>query len=159
MPVQILWINMTTAVFLGMTLTFEPKEPDLMARPPRDPKQSFLTRDLLRRMVLVGCAMLLGAFGRIPTSSGWNKNPATMKPWPEFFARCIPSREQQGFSDLRSSRASPMLGKTSWGGSERVSFPSTRPLPPLFWAWWMPSARFFSYSRPRKAKGTGITRT
>lgn len=63
LPVQILWINMTTAVFLGMTLTFEPKEPDLMARPPRDPKQSFLTRDLLRRMVLVGCAMLLGAFG------------------------------------------------------------------------------------------------
>jgi Ca2+-transporting ATPase len=63
LPVQILWINMTTAVLLGMTLTFEPKEPDLMDRPPRDPKQSFLTRDLLRRMVIVGVLMLLGAFG------------------------------------------------------------------------------------------------
>ncbi len=62
LPVQILWINMTTAILLGMTLTFEPKEPDLMERPPRDPKQSFLTRDLLRRMILVGCSMLLGAF-------------------------------------------------------------------------------------------------
>lgn len=63
LPVQILWINMTTAVLLGMTLTFEPKEPDLMDRPPRDPKQSFLTHDLLRRMLLVGFAMLAGAFG------------------------------------------------------------------------------------------------
>ena len=63
LPVQILWINMTTAVLLGMTLTFEPKEPDLMDRPPRDPGQSFLTVDLLRRMVMVGLAMLAGAFG------------------------------------------------------------------------------------------------
>ena len=63
LPVQILWINMTTAVFLGMMLTFEPKEPDLMRRPPRDPRQSFLTLDLIRRMVLVGLAMLAGAFG------------------------------------------------------------------------------------------------
>jgi cation-transporting P-type ATPase F len=63
LPVQILWINMTTAVLLGMTLTFEPKEPDLMERPPRNPKESFLNRELLRRMVMVGLAMLAGAFG------------------------------------------------------------------------------------------------
>ncbi len=63
LPVQILWINMTTAVFLGMMLTFEPKEADLMRRPPRNPQQSFLTRDLVRRMVMVGVAMLVGAFG------------------------------------------------------------------------------------------------
>lgn len=62
LPVQILWINMTTAVLLGMTLTFEPKEPDLLNRPPRDPRQSFLTRDLLRRMIMVGLLMLVGAF-------------------------------------------------------------------------------------------------
>lgn len=43
-------------------LTFEPKEPDLMQRPPRDPKQSFLNFELLRRMVIVGIAMLIGAF-------------------------------------------------------------------------------------------------
>ena len=38
LPVQILWINMTTAVLLGLMLVFEPKEPGLMARPPRDPQ-------------------------------------------------------------------------------------------------------------------------
>ncbi len=34
LPVQILWINMTTAVLLGLMLAFEPKEPDIMRRPP-----------------------------------------------------------------------------------------------------------------------------
>jgi cation-transporting P-type ATPase F len=34
LPVQLLWINMTTAVFLGLMLAMEPKEPGLMARPP-----------------------------------------------------------------------------------------------------------------------------
>ncbi len=63
LPVQILWINMTTAVLLGIWLTFEPKEPDIMKRPPRDPKQSLLTQPLVVRMVLVGVVMLVGAFG------------------------------------------------------------------------------------------------
>ena len=38
LPVQLLWINMTTAVLLGLMLVFEPKERDLMRRPPRDPQ-------------------------------------------------------------------------------------------------------------------------
>jgi magnesium-transporting ATPase (P-type) len=36
---QILWVNMTTAVALDLTLAFEPGEADLMSRPPRDPAQ------------------------------------------------------------------------------------------------------------------------
>lgn len=62
LPVQILWINMTTAVLLGLMLTFEPKETDLMARPPRDPRQSFLDRRLIRRIVLVSIALLAASF-------------------------------------------------------------------------------------------------
>jgi cation-transporting ATPase F len=38
LPTQILWINMTTAVALGLMLAFEPKEPGLMSRPPRAPR-------------------------------------------------------------------------------------------------------------------------
>ena len=37
LPVQILWINMTTALALGMMLIFEPKEAHIMNRPPRSP--------------------------------------------------------------------------------------------------------------------------
>jgi cation-transporting ATPase F len=34
-PLQILWINMTTAVLLGLPLAFEPAERGIMRRPPR----------------------------------------------------------------------------------------------------------------------------
>ena len=49
LPTQILWINMTTAVALGLMLAFEPKEAGIMNRPPRDPAQPLLTRALLVR--------------------------------------------------------------------------------------------------------------
>lgn len=63
LPLQILWINMTTAVLLGIMLAFEPKEPGIMTRMPRDPKTALLTRGLIRRIFLVGGLMLIGAFG------------------------------------------------------------------------------------------------
>lgn len=63
LPVQILWINMTTAGFLGLMLAFEPKEPGIMQRLPRDPKKPLLTRKLISRVILVGSLLLVGAFG------------------------------------------------------------------------------------------------
>ncbi len=63
LPVQLLWINMSTAVLLGLMLVFEPKERDLMQRPPRDPLQPILTRLLLLRTGLVSLLILGGAFG------------------------------------------------------------------------------------------------
>nr|PZN19188.1 MAG: hypothetical protein DIU78_21495 [Pseudomonadota bacterium] len=63
LPVQILWINMSTSVLLGLALAFEPKERDLMDRAPRRPQAPLLGRVLLFRMVMVGVAMLLGAYG------------------------------------------------------------------------------------------------
>lgn len=62
MPIQILWVNMTTAILLGMMLVFEPKEHDLMSRPPRDPKMPILTRNLQIRILLVALVMLAGCF-------------------------------------------------------------------------------------------------
>lgn len=62
-PVQILWINMTTAVLLGLMLAFEPKEPGLMERQPRAPEQPILTKHLIFRISLVGVLLLAGAFG------------------------------------------------------------------------------------------------
>jgi Ca2+-transporting ATPase len=62
LPVQLLWVNMMTAGLLGLMLVFEPKEGDLMARPPRDPKRPLLTGSLLMRTVLLSVVMLAGAF-------------------------------------------------------------------------------------------------
>ncbi|RPJ59334.1 MAG: HAD family hydrolase, partial [Dehalococcoidia bacterium] len=63
LPVQILWINMTTAVLLGLMLAFEPKEPGIMARSPRDPGTPILTGMLIWRLFIVGFLLLAGAFG------------------------------------------------------------------------------------------------
>jgi len=63
LPVQILWINMTTAVALGLMLAFEPAEPGIMSRPPRRPDQAILTPAVMRRIVSVGALMVIGAFG------------------------------------------------------------------------------------------------
>lgn len=63
LPAQILWINMTTGILLGLTLAFETKEDGIMRRPPRDPQAPILTNVLVGRVVLVALIMLAGAFG------------------------------------------------------------------------------------------------
>ena len=62
-PVQILWINMTTAVLLGMMLAFEHKEPGIMTRQPRHPTTPVLTRELSIRIGIVSILLVAGAFG------------------------------------------------------------------------------------------------
>ena len=62
-PVQILWINMTTAVLLGLTLAFEGKEPGIMERLPRRPETPVLTGELSFRIGLVSLMLVLGSFG------------------------------------------------------------------------------------------------
>ncbi len=61
LPVQLLWVNMTTSILLGLMLVFEPKEADLMNRPPRDPKRPLLTFAVIMRTGLVSVIMLIGA--------------------------------------------------------------------------------------------------
>jgi cation-transporting ATPase F len=60
LPLQLLWINLTDTL-LGLPLAFEPKDGNVMRRPPRNPGQPLLTRPLLMRSGLVALAMLAGA--------------------------------------------------------------------------------------------------
>lgn len=62
-PLQILWINMTTAVLLGMPLAFEPIERGIMRRKPRRLDMPVLDAALIRRIVLVSILLLAGSFG------------------------------------------------------------------------------------------------
>ncbi len=52
-PVQILWVNMVTAVTLSLALAYEPAEPDLMSRPPRRPGGSIIERTYLVHVAYV----------------------------------------------------------------------------------------------------------
>jgi len=62
LPVQILWINMTTAVLLGLMLAFEPGEKDTMSYPPRKPDSPILSGILIARILLVSALMLAAVF-------------------------------------------------------------------------------------------------
>lgn len=61
--IQILWINMVTAVALGLTLAFEPTEPGTMTRPPRKATESLLSGTLVWRICFVSILFAVGAFG------------------------------------------------------------------------------------------------
>jgi len=60
---QILWINMVTAVTLGLCLAFEPAEQDVMHRSPRDPNEPLLTQFLSWRIVFISTIMVIGTLG------------------------------------------------------------------------------------------------
>lgn len=62
-PVQILWINLIVAVALALPLALEASEPDLMERPPRDPRASLLDRPLLVRTLVVSVTLTAVALG------------------------------------------------------------------------------------------------
>ncbi len=68
--VQILWINMVTAVALGLTLAFEPAEPGVMQRAPRGRGAPLLTGFLIWRVVFVSLLFVLAAFGVFYASQG-----------------------------------------------------------------------------------------
>ena len=53
---------MTTVLTLGMMLIFEPKEQDIMRRPPRPPSASLLTREMIQRIVFTTIIILVGVF-------------------------------------------------------------------------------------------------
>ncbi|HEY9150492.1 MAG TPA: cation transporting ATPase C-terminal domain-containing protein, partial [Gammaproteobacteria bacterium] len=62
-PVQVLWVNMVTAVTLALALAFEPTEPGVMKRPPRPPNTPILSGFLIWRILFVSALLVLGTFG------------------------------------------------------------------------------------------------
>lgn len=61
--VQILWVNLITAVTLGLALAFEPSEPGTMRRPPRPRDEPLLTGRLVWHIVLVSALFVTAVFG------------------------------------------------------------------------------------------------
>lgn len=62
-PVQILWVNLITAVTLGIALAFEPTEENTMRRPPRPRDEPLLSGELVWHIVFVSLLFLGGVYG------------------------------------------------------------------------------------------------
>jgi calcium-translocating P-type ATPase len=57
--VQILWVNMVTAVTLALAFSFEPAEPDVMMLPPRSPSEPLLSGFLVARVLFVSALLVV----------------------------------------------------------------------------------------------------
>lgn len=62
LPIQVLWINMTSAGVLGLSLAFEGKEGNIMARSPRPSDSAILPARVIFRIIFVGLIILAAAF-------------------------------------------------------------------------------------------------
>lgn len=64
LPIQLLWTNLVTDSLPGMALGVEKAEPDIMERPPLDPKKGLFSRggwlDILIEGLFIGALALLG---------------------------------------------------------------------------------------------------
>jgi magnesium-transporting ATPase (P-type) len=62
-PIQILWVNMITAVTLGIALAFEAADEDTMRRAPRKRNEPLLGGEMLWHIGFVAMLFIAGVFG------------------------------------------------------------------------------------------------
>ena len=62
-PVQVLWVNMVTAVTLSLALAFEPAEANIMRRPPRNASEPLLSKFMLWRISAVSVLLVIAPLG------------------------------------------------------------------------------------------------
>jgi Ca2+-transporting ATPase len=60
LPLQILWVNLVTDILPALALIRDPAEPDIMRRPPRDPREALVTWRFGRRMLAEGAWLAAG---------------------------------------------------------------------------------------------------
>ncbi len=61
-PVQILWINLFDAVALALPLIMEPRENDLLKKPPRNPDERITDPPFFRKVGLISIVMAIAGF-------------------------------------------------------------------------------------------------
>jgi len=66
LAVQLLWLNLVTNGIQEIGLAFEGGEPDVMQRPPRDPRERIFNEQMIRQVILSSAAM-----GAISTAYFW----------------------------------------------------------------------------------------
>jgi P-type Ca2+ transporter type 2C len=81
LPLQILWVNLVTDILPAIALIRDPAEPDIMRRPPRDPRVALVTWRFGGRMLAEGAwlaAGVLSAYLWVIWQAGPGPRAATM---------------------------------------------------------------------------------
>ena len=63
LPLQILWLNLVTDGLPALALAVEPASPDIMSKPPRDPKENVLTRRNSLFIATISLIVTVGTLG------------------------------------------------------------------------------------------------
>jgi len=74
--IQLLWINLTTDGLPALALSIDPRDPDVLHRPPRDPLESVFTR---RVLWLIASVAILITIGIIPVYTWAVNSGATIQ--------------------------------------------------------------------------------
>ncbi len=80
-PAQILWVNMVTAVTLALAISFEPKEENVMERPPRKSDEPILGKLFIWRITFVSFligGLTLGMFQHLQANDVCNSVARTI---------------------------------------------------------------------------------
>ena len=73
LPVQLLWLNLVTNGIQDVALAFEPREQDVLRRPPRAPSERIFNRLMIERTIVGGLVIGTVGFGayRWMLDAGW----------------------------------------------------------------------------------------
>lgn len=80
-PVQILWVNMITALTLSLALAYEPAEPDIMTRPPRPPGAPLVNARYLPRLAVASALIAAATLGAFLISRAVGNELAVSQTW------------------------------------------------------------------------------
>ena len=75
-PLQILWMNLVTDGVPALALAMEPAEPNVMQRPPHNPRESIFARGLGSYVVRVGIVLAILAIGLMGWAYRYTHDPA-----------------------------------------------------------------------------------
>lgn len=76
LSLQVLWLNMVNSIAMTVPLAFEPKTERVMQRPPRNPYEPLLNRQLFQRIIVISVFNWILIFGVFEWIEGTTENLA-----------------------------------------------------------------------------------
>lgn len=140
LPVQILWINLVTDGFPALALAIDPKDPDLMRRPPRPPAERFLTKERFLILFVQGsflALITLGAFVYCLYGMDLNLDRArtltfTILVLAQLFHAFNNRSDRRSLFEIGILTNKPLLGAIALSGTLQAAIMLTPPLHPIF---------------------------
>ncbi|NGZ97145.1 MAG: cation-translocating P-type ATPase, partial [Nitrospira sp. WS110] len=140
LPVQILWINLVTDGLPALALAIDPKDPDLMRRPPRPPAERFLTKERFLMLFAQGsflALITLGAFVYCLYGMDLNLDRArtltfTILVLAQLFHAFNNRSDRRSLFEIGILTNKPLLGAIALSGTLQAAIVLTPLLHPIF---------------------------